>query len=67
MLEIEEKEYLYKEIRKQERLYNLTNNFKKKKQIEYNLNKLYKRLTSILFEEKKGTIPLPQTIVDNTT
>ena len=65
MLEIEEKHKLYVEIRKLERLLQLTRHPERRKQIEYKLQKLYFRLREILWDEKeeKGMIKIPESVI----
>jgi hypothetical protein len=64
MLEIEERQYLYKEIRKLERLKSVTTNHIKRERIDKKLLKLYTRLEELVWkQDHQEKIPLPIDVV----
>lgn len=64
MLEIEERQYLYKEIRKLERLKSVTTNPIKRERIDKKLLKLYTRLEELLWkQEHQDKIQLPVDVI----
>ena len=65
MLGIDRKRELYIEIRKTERLLQITRHPEKRKKLEYKLQKLYTQLNEILWDEKQEkSIELPAEVLE---